>query len=936
MPASPGAMAAQTDVELTTAVSKGRKYEYPSCRLCEQGWSWPRNLRYVHVNTDAVTIHPRTKNTVVPYLGHNPKTGAPLFPPELFNQLHIVFSTKFMHNALVTEFTYDKKTGTVYYENLNETDQLGGMGYARQITLSAWWRDLARAILGVTINIADITSNLLFLVQQFSKTAEEANRNITLFIAFAWTSTVGFWVYLAVAEASKEWRLRAHPNIGDISRLPGRVDEWLSFGALSLFFFAGIETLTRDIVIFLHPWKGFMPFAAWKTHGTRAFVIGFKDCAWFKMENNQGQIYILPLRVVATMLLFTFKLLLLVNEHRAEHTTNVCDDGSNLPFMLASLSTSIASMSVNFRKWNRLRLARREWRVRQKAEKAKQEAETQHKEKGLDTNWRDTVFEQQHFGSGRNICAKLRAALSHCGDALRCRGKEEQCQTDGCIYCGRVPATKELISKRETASTHAPLDCVMLTKDYKNYSDAKHGILKPGDLGIVLQRSEFVAGYGQRVLVRTKDPKRTASLEEFMHTWWYDACALRIASHADKFDLDAKHKLDGASIHRVHEFADEVKAAGAKLRREVADFADETARKEAISIITGAMKEALGGLLGQIDLDLYQVSSKQWQGSLGEGVSSPQHDLSFLSQQGGELTRGGPSFLLSPKGASVEKMDAAVQCELVPFQMLPAAVTEETDGQQLGEDDARESLGRPATPREAQMRLMLENMTRPPPSNTPRNFKALRHKVLHVAGRKRCGLAILGGQTIRRAETALLLKQLGERVSTDLASKVVLVTASMQGVEQKFRAYCNPSVEHCHLTMQKDVVHYTRNHDFVAGDNINDLREALVNVADVFVVVEGAKECAEDAQAAFDRGGRIIPVKKYGGAGSGRHGFPIEALSKPDWADESDWDHLSDGLNPQATADAVINLLVQAMPPRTSRGKETQHSGDSKNEDLTI
>lgn len=894
---------------LRTPFRSNNGYDYPSCGLCRQGWPWPRNLRYVHVNSDAVQINPRTKDTVVPYLGHNPKTGGPTLPPALFTQLHLVFSRKFMPRALVTEFVYNKKSGRVEYDNFS--DDRKGYGYARLMTLNAWWRDLAKAIVQVTINVADLSSNILFLFERLSDSNSE-NREWTLMFACAWTSAVAIWILCAIMEASKEWKFKAHPNIGDITNIPGALDEWVSYGALVLFFFAGIETLTRDIVIFLHPWKGFQPYAAFKTQGTRAFVVGFQDYAAYKTEINAGQIFILPLRVVCTMMSLTFKVYLILRE------LSVSGGSSDVYFLIATLSTSLLSTAHNTRKWYLLRLARLEFRVRKRA---KQEEEQ--KEKVYDSSWRDRMFEHRHFFSCRDFCYNL----------MRAEAKAPPVPEHGCVLCGRVPVDKECAEQRCKVCDPPESGFVTLVKDFKNFGDAKHGILKYGEVGLVVRRSEFVTGYGHRLLVKPRGASETELLDQFSKTWWYDACALRTATADDSFCVDSQINIDDESLAKVREFANVVKLSAAKLQKEVEEFADEFARREALGIVLQAMREGLGGLLGTVE-ETHLSTRRE------SGVSSVER-VESLPMPRADRFDSLQSFYTFPEGRP-PMVDECVQCDfpsptlcLSSAQALPV-VMKEMALPRLEESSPEAAGGEstePVTPREAALRTTMDTMR-----HFPKN-KIVRHKVLHVAGKKRFGLAILGGQIVRKPESALLLKQLGERVSTEISHKVVIVTASMQGVEQKFKAYCSSHVWHCHLKLQSDVTHYTRDFDFVAGENSKELREALTHVADILIIVEGDKDIAEDAGAAFQLGKKIIPVRKCGGAGGGRHGFPPKALEKPIWAHSADWEHLSDGLNPQATADSVLKLIKQAMRYHSSsdaNAKGTSGSSGSPSHDNVV
>lgn len=360
----------------------------------------------------------------------------------------------------------------------------------------------------------------------------------------------------------------------------------------------------------------------------------------------------------------------------------------------------------------------------------------------------------------------------------------------------------------------------------------------------------------------------------------------------------------------------------------------DTARKDAPSSAAGAAEEAHGEQVGATDAG--GPEDGQSAGSRRRGTCLPKAPAAADAEEvavcvadaaGGQ---DGGDEVLPPGEEALRRRPEAQESARQPSdvdeeQLTPreAAVRKSLFAQsptpreeallaalRLRHEAQEESMRQPAdeaeelTPREAAVRRVLLGQAGPRP---PRNVKRLRHDILHVDGKKRYGLAILGGESPPLSQTTSFLKRLGAQVRADISHSVVIVTASMQGIEHAFIRCCGSDVEHRHLVLKDDVVQFTEGKGAKAGECNQQLRGALLHVADIFIVVEADEESAEDAEAALQRGAKVIPVTKYGGA----IGLSPQALRKPEWASAEDWEHMSDGLDPSATADSVLQLIQQ-------------------------
>lgn len=860
----------------------------------------------IHVNSLAKDVNPRTKSTIVPYLGHNPATGEPTLPPELFRQVHLVFSRRFRHHSLVTAFQYDKNSGDVFYDPPNENAE--GNGYARLITLNSWWRDLARAVAHTTLQFGDLTSNVLFMADIFEEPSLEKYSTFNIVFTIAWLAIVLSWYIVAHAEALKEWRMRTHPNIGDISKLPGIVDEWMSYNALVLFIFFGLDSMIRDIVTYLHPWKGIQPYAAFKNQGTRAFVVGFPDESHFKMENWSGQFIILPMRFAATVLSFGYKLFLVVVEW---------DINNPQYFLFATLTTSLFSMIVIVRKWTFLRIARRVWWKQKKKAKINEP-----RGPGFDTGWRDRVFEYRHFSGGLcacvgAICGLLMAPIVHLF-----RSKAGAIAKETCVCCGRPHESAHFMETRKMTAPQEVGELVMLAGDYRAHSDARHGVLKPDDLGRVVKKSEFVNGYGCRVLVQcVKDDSEysdQAPPDDFENTWWYDTCALR--KPTDEEAYIAQHRIQGASedMRNIHKLVGQIQLAGMQINEELLEMSDHD-RLHAREVITNALAEV-------VDVSLFQVEPISPVTSHGHAqkVACPVKPMVSFHMHSEEIETAEDT---SPIGSHPPEHGAEVVGPSSPLTPREAAIRKtiqaaaKVDAETPGAPSLPTDMAGPLTPREAAIRKTIEaaanaDAENPTAPSLPTALAGLRSKVLVSGGERRIGLAVLGGLAFHKPDTAEMLKHVAKLLGSRrmLQLNISVVTASNQGVEQKLTEWCCEDTNIVNLVQFQHAVPSRKGVDIPAGATYMDLRNSLAMVADICIVVEGGQDTGEDARLALHCGAKIIPVSKYGGAAAGgRYGFPEEVLDRPDWAQTEDWVTLSNHASTKKTAVAVANLLEQAV-----------------------
>jgi len=117
--------------------------------------------------------------------------------------------------------------------------------------------------------------------------------------------------------------------------------------AMVLFYFFTVEMTVRDIITLVHPWKKVQPFAAMKMEHTRGFVVGWRTCSMYRVENKVGQHLQIAFQIMSKTMTFAYKVYLYY--YTQSH-----------PIVLVAIASSTLSIVLGWQKLVSLLVNRRE------------------------------------------------------------------------------------------------------------------------------------------------------------------------------------------------------------------------------------------------------------------------------------------------------------------------------------------------------------------------------------------------------------------------------------------------------------------------------------------------------------------------------------------------------------------------------------------------
>eukprot|EP00929_Paragymnodinium_shiwhaense_P013338 TRINITY_DN1211_c1_g1_i2.p1 TRINITY_DN1211_c1_g1~~TRINITY_DN1211_c1_g1_i2.p1 ORF type:complete len:1355 (-),score=374.47 TRINITY_DN1211_c1_g1_i2:103-4167(-) len=176
-------------------------------------------------------------------------------------------------------------------------------------------------------------------------------------------------------------------------------------------------------------------------------------------------------------------------------------------------------------------------------------------------------------------------------------------------------------------------------------------------------------------------------------------------------------------------------------------------------------------------------------------------------------------------------------------------------------------------------------------------------------------LCVLGGTELHSPDGEALVAAIAKAiVASDLASKFVVVTGGMSGVQECFAKTLGsdfPSL--IHLLPEGQASNFGVGRDVEAGRDLPERIEVFGRLGHIYISVEGGPGVAKEARAAFERGAIVLPLISTGGASSGMFDFPAGALERPaalaEAVSEESWASLSAKGDVEATAKALVEML---------------------------
>jgi len=183
-------------------------------------------------------------------------------------------------------------------------------------------------------------------------------------------------------------------------------------------------------------------------------------------------------------------------------------------------------------------------------------------------------------------------------------------------------------------------------------------------------------------------------------------------------------------------------------------------------------------------------------------------------------------------------------------------------------------------------------------------------------------VCIIGGAETPGAGTMSLLSSLAQELHSRLPRSVVFVVGTSQGVAEAFCTSTDAEPDRV-WNITEGWLHA---HGLAAGDE----RELLAHIGDVYIFVEGGEDEAWIARKAAERGADLVPIKRSGGASTGLHNFPEEALQRPPFVGEACWALLADSTAPIAAASAAASAAVAGALAKRCREKQPAEGSPSR------
>eukprot|EP00927_Polykrikos_kofoidii_P016245 TRINITY_DN17321_c0_g1_i1.p1 TRINITY_DN17321_c0_g1~~TRINITY_DN17321_c0_g1_i1.p1 ORF type:complete len:1699 (-),score=318.54 TRINITY_DN17321_c0_g1_i1:1384-6480(-) len=172
-------------------------------------------------------------------------------------------------------------------------------------------------------------------------------------------------------------------------------------------------------------------------------------------------------------------------------------------------------------------------------------------------------------------------------------------------------------------------------------------------------------------------------------------------------------------------------------------------------------------------------------------------------------------------------------------------------------------------------------------------------------------ICILGGTDFRGADTEELVVAVARALVSGLGgSWAAFITSGLPGVQKVFAEHCGDGSQVFNLVSHLATSGFRQGKDICVGDNIEQRREIIGLLGDVYITFEGGPGVAQEARAAFSRGAFVVPVVRTGGASAGAFDFPVGALQVPRFVERSRWEMLRDEHVPVADAAAVVAAIV--------------------------
>lgn len=179
-------------------------------------------------------------------------------------------------------------------------------------------------------------------------------------------------------------------------------------------------------------------------------------------------------------------------------------------------------------------------------------------------------------------------------------------------------------------------------------------------------------------------------------------------------------------------------------------------------------------------------------------------------------------------------------------------------------------------------------------------------------------LCVLGGKDFKNLENRQLVEAIARQVGVAFAGSMIVLTTGKQGVQENFVASLGNTLPVVNLVSAAEASGFGVGTDLVAGDTLEERMSVLGQIGDVYLTVEGGPVVAKEATVATQRQAAVIPLKSTGGASAGMFEFPQEALRKPSWATQEQWEKLESKAPPDQMAATIVAMLRAILRDRST------------------
>lgn len=171
-------------------------------------------------------------------------------------------------------------------------------------------------------------------------------------------------------------------------------------------------------------------------------------------------------------------------------------------------------------------------------------------------------------------------------------------------------------------------------------------------------------------------------------------------------------------------------------------------------------------------------------------------------------------------------------------------------------------------------------------------------------------VAILGEVHFGEEDSKRIVQAAAGELSAALGPGVQFITGGMSGVQECFARHCGDGAQVWNLLPAGQESGYGVGRDINIGGSIQYCKEILSQLADIYITVEGGPSVSEEVRTAHARGAHILPLRRTGWASAGMFGFPAEALQRPFFANEDQWELLGSKTAPVGSSVAALVGVV--------------------------